>query len=80
MEVPKVVLLIFTSGKIVFAGAKTREQIYQAYVNIYPVLFSFKKKQSMMAHSHYEKAVKELLIIKAKDESRSIKQVEKPAE
>lgn len=25
MEVPKVVLLIFTSGKIVLAGAKTRE-------------------------------------------------------
>jgi transcription initiation factor TFIID TATA-box-binding protein len=31
MESPKVVLLIFTSGKIVLAGAKTRQEIYLAY-------------------------------------------------
>lgn len=45
MEQPKVVLLIFTSGKIVLAGAKTRQEIYLAYQKIYPVLFNFKKKQ-----------------------------------
>lgn len=45
MESPKVVLLIFTSGKIVLAGAKTRQEIYLAYQKIYPVLFNFKKKQ-----------------------------------
>lgn len=43
MESPRVVLLIFTSGKIVLAGAKTRQQIYQAYTKIFPVLFKFKK-------------------------------------
>ena len=43
MENPKVVLLIFTSGKIVLAGAKKRQDIHNAYQNIYPVLFKFKK-------------------------------------
>ena len=44
MEGPKVVLLIFTSGKIVLAGAKSRLDIYKAYQNIYPVLYNYKKK------------------------------------
>ncbi len=33
-----VVLLIFVSGKIVLTGAKVREEIYQAFEMIYPVL------------------------------------------
>eukprot|EP01132_Coremiostelium_polycephalum_P001178 gene1178-1490_t len=40
---PKVVLLIFVSGKIVLTGAKVREEIYEAFENIYPVLTAFKK-------------------------------------
>eukprot|EP01086_Lenisia_limosa_P013589 TRINITY_DN42868_c0_g1_i1.p1 TRINITY_DN42868_c0_g1~~TRINITY_DN42868_c0_g1_i1.p1 ORF type:complete len:193 (-),score=34.20 TRINITY_DN42868_c0_g1_i1:50-628(-) len=40
---PKVVLLIFVSGKIVLTGAKSREHIYQAFENIYPVLQEFRK-------------------------------------
>lgn len=35
---PKIVLLIFVSGKIVLTGAKVREEIYQAFELIYPVL------------------------------------------
>jgi len=35
---PKVVLLIFVSGKIVITGAKVREQIYTAFNQIYTVL------------------------------------------
>ncbi|KAL8732893.1 MAG: hypothetical protein Q9166_002494 [cf. Caloplaca sp. 2 TL-2023] len=35
---PKIVLLIFVSGKIVLTGAKVREEIYQAFETIYPVL------------------------------------------
>ncbi|KAJ3192350.1 TATA-box-binding protein [Irineochytrium annulatum] len=35
---PKIVLLIFVSGKIVLTGAKVRDEIYQAFENIYPVL------------------------------------------
>jgi transcription initiation factor TFIID TATA-box-binding protein len=31
MADPKVVLLIFASGKIVLTGAKQREDIYKAY-------------------------------------------------
>ncbi|KAI9506933.1 TATA-binding protein (TBP) [Coemansia spiralis] len=40
---PKIVLLIFVSGKIVLTGAKVREEIYQAFEAIYPVLTEFRK-------------------------------------
>ena len=41
---PKIVLLIFVSGKIVLTGAKTRSDIYRAYQNILPILANYKKK------------------------------------
>ncbi|XP_074311062.1 TATA-box-binding protein 2-like [Silene latifolia] len=44
MMKPKIVLLIFVSGKIVLTGAKVREEIYQGFENIFPVLNQFKKK------------------------------------
>jgi len=40
---PKVVLLIFVSGKIVLTGAKIREEIYTAFNTIYTVLCEFRK-------------------------------------
>lgn len=40
---PKIVLLIFVSGKIVLTGAKERQDIFKAFQNIYPVLINFKK-------------------------------------
>lgn len=40
---PKIVLLIFVSGKVVLTGAKTRQQIYDAFEKIHPVLTTFKK-------------------------------------
>ncbi|KAJ0233807.1 hypothetical protein HA466_0278310 [Hirschfeldia incana] len=43
MREPKIVLLIFVSGKIVITGAKKREDTYKAFENIYPVLTQFKK-------------------------------------
>lgn len=43
MKVPKIVLLIFVSGKVVLTGAKDKEQIYKAFENIYPVLGQFRK-------------------------------------
>mmetsp|Transcript_16615 Transcript_16615/g.40057 ORF Transcript_16615/g.40057 Transcript_16615/m.40057 type:complete len:244 (-) Transcript_16615:335-1066(-) len=43
MITPKVVLLIFVSGKLVLTGAKERKDIYQAFSNIYAVLCLFKK-------------------------------------
>ena len=39
---PEIVLLIFVSGKIVLTGAKERQQIYEAFKKIYPVLYKFK--------------------------------------
>ncbi|KAI8868456.1 TBP-domain-containing protein [Ramicandelaber brevisporus] len=43
MMKPKIVLLIFVSGKIVLTGAKVRQEIYQAFSSIYPVLNEFRK-------------------------------------
>uniref|UniRef100_A0A060T6M3 ARAD1B16720p n=1 Tax=Blastobotrys adeninivorans TaxID=409370 RepID=A0A060T6M3_BLAAD len=43
MVKPKIVLLIFVSGKIVLTGAKQREEIYSAFDAIYPVLSEFRK-------------------------------------
>ena len=44
MNDPKVVLLIFASGKIVLTGAKERQQIYNAYKKILPLLNSHRKQ------------------------------------
>ncbi|XP_049940235.1 TATA-box-binding protein [Schistocerca serialis cubense] len=44
MVKPRIVLLIFVSGKVVLTGAKIRQEIYEAFDNIYPILKSFKKQ------------------------------------
>lgn len=44
MASPKIVLLIFASGKIVLTGAKNKSDIYQAFNLMYPVLKKYKKK------------------------------------
>ncbi|KAK9829460.1 hypothetical protein WJX72_006000 [[Myrmecia] bisecta] len=46
MKQPKIVLLIFVSGKVVLTGAKQRSEIYQAFEAIYPVLQEFKKSDA----------------------------------
>jgi len=53
MVQPKIVLLIFVSGKVVLTGAKVQEEIDEAWENIYPVLTEFKKadKQSSLLTS-----------------------------
>jgi len=43
MKEPKVVLLIFVSGKVVLTGAKLREDLFAAFEKIYPVLQEFRK-------------------------------------
>jgi transcription initiation factor TFIID TATA-box-binding protein len=43
MVKPRVVILIFVSGKIVITGAKTREEISAAFRQIYPIVHGFKK-------------------------------------
>ena len=46
MQVPKVVLLVFVSGKVVITGAKTVEDILRAFKAIYPVLYKYRKQGS----------------------------------
>lgn len=46
MNDPKVVLLIFASGKIVLTGAKRREQIFDAYDKILPLLDRHRNRAS----------------------------------
>ena len=45
---PKIVLLIFASGKVVLTGAKVRNDIHEAFDNILPILKNFKKQWSML--------------------------------
>lgn len=49
MQQPKIVLLVFVSGKVVLTGAKKRDDIYTAFENIYPVLQQFKKGSGLIA-------------------------------
>eukprot|EP00826_Nyctotherus_ovalis_P027461 TRINITY_DN2146_c0_g1_i12.p1 TRINITY_DN2146_c0_g1~~TRINITY_DN2146_c0_g1_i12.p1 ORF type:complete len:308 (-),score=66.09 TRINITY_DN2146_c0_g1_i12:117-992(-) len=44
MVQPKIVLLIFCSGKVVLTGAKKREQLTEAFAKIYPTLTFCQKK------------------------------------
>ncbi|KPM07868.1 TATA-box-binding protein-like protein [Sarcoptes scabiei] len=44
MVKPRIVLLIFVSGKVVLTGAKERNEIYQAFDYIYPILKGFRKQ------------------------------------
>ncbi|GFH48262.1 hypothetical protein CTEN210_04738 [Chaetoceros tenuissimus] len=41
---PRVVLLIFVSGKVVITGAKTEKDMTQALADMYPVLVEFRKQ------------------------------------
>ncbi|NXN98402.1 TBPL2 protein, partial [Rhinopomastus cyanomelas] len=43
MVKPRIVLLIFVSGKVVLTGAKERSEINEAFENIYPILKGFNK-------------------------------------
>jgi len=44
MPEPKVVLLIFVSGKVVLTGAKTRQEIHEAFRLIRPMLLEHRKR------------------------------------
>jgi transcription initiation factor TFIID TATA-box-binding protein len=61
---PNIVLLIFVSGKIVLTGGKIREDIYQGFKKIYPLLVKFKiddtMKNNKMLHQDNVRKMKEL--------------------
>ena len=44
MVKPKIMMLIYESGKVVLTGAKIREDLYQAFEIIYPVILEFRKQ------------------------------------
>eukprot|EP00201_Polytomella_parva_P024397 CAMPEP_0175038912 /NCGR_PEP_ID=MMETSP0052_2-20121109/186_1 /TAXON_ID=51329 ORGANISM="Polytomella parva, Strain SAG 63-3" /NCGR_SAMPLE_ID=MMETSP0052_2 /ASSEMBLY_ACC=CAM_ASM_000194 /LENGTH=202 /DNA_ID=CAMNT_0016300495 /DNA_START=117 /DNA_END=725 /DNA_ORIENTATION=+ len=48
MKSPKIVLLIFVSGKVVLTGAKNKVDIFDAFMKIFPTLQQFKKGDSTM--------------------------------
>ena len=43
MEMPKVVILVFVSGKVVVTGAKTRSALIEGLQKLYPLLFKYRK-------------------------------------
>ncbi|KAK3306700.1 uncharacterized protein B0T15DRAFT_492232 [Chaetomium strumarium] len=42
MMKPKLKCLVFTTGKVVFTGAKSEDQVYEAFANLYPLLLDFR--------------------------------------
>ena len=61
---PNIVLLIFVSGKIVLTGGKNRDDIYQGFKNIYPLLVKFKigdiQKDNKKLHNDFVKKMDEI--------------------
>ena len=60
MQQPKIVLLIFVSGKVVLTGAKKRSEIYAAFENIYPVLQEYKKGGGLLLKQAEQAALPEV--------------------
>lgn len=44
MPKPKITILVFVSGNIVLTGARVRQEIYDAFDNILPILLAFRKR------------------------------------
>ena len=49
MEQPRIVLLVFVSGKVVITGAKTRSMVIEGATKLYPLLFKYRKAPSSAA-------------------------------
>ena len=66
---PEIVLLIFVSGKIVLTGAKQREQIYEAFRKIYPLLLQHKhgNKNGKSNKDLHQEEVKKMKEFKSKN-------------
>ncbi|XVF56736.1 hypothetical protein PTKIN_Ptkin06aG0144300 [Pterospermum kingtungense] len=42
MKQPRVMVQVFSSGKIAIAGTPSRDEVFKAFENIYPILMSFR--------------------------------------
>ena len=63
---PKVVLLIFVSGKVVITGARTDVDLSNAMTKIYPVLNSFKKDRAAVSRRWVDVPIRRLEVKAAK--------------
>ena len=72
---PEIVLLIFVSGKIVLTGAKQKEEIFQAFSKIYPLLKKCRNenkdnKTNKLLHQQEVEEKKALTTTQTKDETK----------
>ena len=51
MHNPKIVLLVFASGKIVLTGAKTKEDIFNSFKTMYKVFQNYKKRNTQQVQN-----------------------------
>ena len=62
MADPRIVLLIFVSGKIVLTGGRNRDDIFQGFKKIYPLLIKFKiendSKDNKILHKNFVEEIK----------------------
>ncbi|RYP15524.1 hypothetical protein DL765_005643 [Monosporascus sp. GIB2] len=49
---PKIVVLVFVSGKVVLTGAKRRQDIDQAWEMIYPIIQEFRNVSAVSSENH----------------------------
>jgi transcription initiation factor TFIID TATA-box-binding protein len=56
MESPRLVILVFVSGRIVVTGGKARSAIVEAVQKLYPVLLKYRKQLPAAPASKRSKA------------------------
>ena len=66
---PNIVILIFSSGKLVITGGKKRDDIFNGFKKIYPLLIKFKIENKLVNKKElYKKSVEEMKEIKEKED------------
>ena len=66
MRKPEITLVIFKTGKIIFAGAKKRNDIYYAFKKVYPILYTYKDEPFIKNNKIEDKNVSEFSYINNK--------------
>ena len=68
---PNIVLLIFSSGKIVLTGGKKKDDIYNGFKKIFPLLIKFKVENKLtnnkILHKDLVKKMKEIIVSELKE-------------
>lgn len=66
MRKPEITLVIFKTGKIIFAGVKKRNDIYHAFKKVYPILNQYKDEPFIKNNKIEDKNVSEFSYINNK--------------